>query len=433
MPSNKFFGKEGIVKKRIAVFVFLCGLTLLASTANAGLGGIPYLYGFGARGAAMGQAYTALADDASSAFFNPAAMAALPQSNLALSYVYAQPEFMGGQKGNEQRFDKSNRVVELNMAQKLNSLFQKDWDLAFGLNISLDDNGDGFIRFNDTQNTNGMFYRYGPTSFTLNAALGWKIQDWFYMGGGIMTTLHSKSTFFVNTDLAGHTSHQGITLDANLSLAPVGAFFFRFKPVDIGLTYHGKTVGGFQPITVNATADVGSSPLASLPMILYYKDNYMPQRLALGLGWHADQWVYATADIVYYGWGDFTHQAKIDDLPRQDIAFSFHDTFVPHLGLEFTPLAGEGFHIRAGYGYEESPVGKGGSSENMILDNSKHVTGFGLGYTFLNPSGLKYPLSLDASYLGQYLVKRQMVSTDNVKYECSGYLNGVAATLTLRY
>ncbi len=421
------------MNRRIAIFVALCGLILLASNAWAGFGTIPYLYGFGARGAALGQTYTALADDASSAFFNPAAMATLDHSNIALSYVYGQPEFHGGPQGNPTRFDAANNVVELNLAQRLNTLFKSDWPVVFGLNIALDDNGLAFIRFNDEQNANGNYYRYGPASFTLNFSLGWKILDWFYMGAGVMTTLHSKSTFFVDTDLTGKTSHQGISLDANLDMAPIVALFFRPKPVDIGVTYHGKTYGGFDPITVNATADVGKSPLASLPMVLYYKDNYIPQRIALGLYWHATSWLGVTADTVWYNWGDFNKEMSKFDMPRYETGFDFHDTYVPHVGLEFLPV--DGLAVRCGYGYEQTPVARGGNSENMILDNSKHIAGVGIGYTFAKPAGLNYPLSLDGSYFMQYLVKRQEIANDATKekYESSGMLNGLAGTLTIRY
>jgi hypothetical protein len=69
----------------------------------------------------------------------------------------------------------------------------------------------------------------------------------------------------------------------------------------------------------------------------------------------------------------------------------------------------------------------------MILDNDKHIAGFGLGYDWQEPPLLRRPLSFDVSYFGHFLVSREMESSDGVTYESSGMLNGVAGTLTLRY
>ncbi len=401
------------------------------AAAHAGLGTIPYMYGFGARGAALGQAYTALPDDASTAFFNPAAMAAMAESQIALSYLYARPEFQGGPVGDLRRFREANNPFEFNLAQKLNKLFKTDWDLALGVALALDDGGCAFIRFADSANRYGTFYRYGPASFTLSNALGWRIQPWMYMGAGVLTMLHSESTSVAQTDLNGHTAHQNITLNANVALAPIASLFFRTGPADLGVAYHGSACGIFGPINDNTVVTVGGATLAAIPMVLKYKDTFLPQRVSLGVFWRIAPWVSAAADGVWWNWGAFNKAIRRNDEPRQNLGLDFHDTYVPHLGVEFTPLPG--FNVRAGYGYEQTPVSQGGSSANMILDNSKHIGGLGLGYTLRDSSVMRYPVSFDASYFLQYLVKRTAVSTDGVKYESFGALNGVIGTLTLRY
>jgi long-subunit fatty acid transport protein len=415
----------------MAILICVFGLTLAATQAFAGIGSTPYLYGFGARGLAMGTAYAALSGDTSSAYYNPAAMATLADSAMGLTYGYAAPDFDGGPKGDTFTFDHASRVVQFNLAQKLNSLLKSNHDVAFGMNISLDDNGLGFIRFNEVQDPNGQYIRYGSSSFTLNATVGFGVTEWLYLGGGVMTTLHANSQFYVNTDLGGKTSKEGIALDSDVAFSPNAAFFLRFDPVDIGGYYQGKTTGGFNPIVVNADAVVGQSPLASLPMTLYYKDNYIPHRAGLGVLVHAAKWASVTVDTVWYNWGDFDNEVANHDLPHKLVPIDFHDTYVPHLGMEFMPF--ERFFIRAGYGYESSPVSKGGSSLNMILDNDKHIAGFGLGYDWQEPPLLRRPLSFDVSYFGHFLVSREMESSDGVTYESSGMLNGVAGTLTLRY
>ncbi|NLH51044.1 MAG: hypothetical protein GX444_20905 [Myxococcales bacterium] len=417
--------------QRIILLALTCLILLVAIPAFAGLGGTGLNYGFGARGIALGGAYSALSGDSSSAFFNPAAMAMLETSQIGLSYLYAQPEFSGGPKGDPYTFDHSNKIIQANLATKLNTLFKTEHPFFFGLNIALDDNTAAFIRFRDVQNPEGEYIRYGSFGFTLNATLGFGITDWLYLGGGVLTTLHATSQFTVSTDLSGKTQHEGNTLESDTVFAPLASALLHFDLVDIGATFHGRHWGQLAPITVEAEANVGSSPLASLPMKLYYKDNYSPHRVGLGTYWRPLNWMNIAADVVWLNWGDFDDEITIDDLPRRDIPIEFKDIFVPHLGLEFVPI--QNLFVRSGYYYEDSPIVKGGTSQNMMLDNTKHVGSAGVGYNWQNPPLLRYPLGFDAAYILQYLVPRDMESSDSKKYESSGYMNGVVATLTLRY
>jgi long-subunit fatty acid transport protein len=414
-----------------AYWIALLLVALTAPTASAGLGGAAYSYGFGARGISMGMAYTMLADDASAAYFNPAAMPRLTNSEFALTYMYAQPEFQGGPKGDTYTFDLSNRVIQLNWVTKLNSLFKSNQNVALGLNISLDDNGAAFMRMYDRPNADGYYYFYGPSNFVLNGTLGFAITDWLSLGGGVVTTLHSVSTFEMKTDLAGNTEDEGTTLDADVVFSPIASGMLRFKWVDIAATWHGRTWGQFQPIEVDATAKIGENDLADLPMSLNFKDGYMPHRVGLGTYWRPTDWLNIAADVVWHNWKDFENLIQRDDLPRENIKIETKDLFVPHLGLEF--VAYENLFLRTGYSYQDTPIDRPGSSANLILDNAKHIGSAGIGYDWVNPPLLANPVRFDAAYFLHYLVPADIRATDGVDYESSGYMNGMAITLTLRY
>lgn len=413
-------------------FVVCCLATLIPATAAiAGLGTAPYVYGFGARGIAMGAAFSALPDDSSSAFFNPAAMASLKQSHLSMGYIWGQPEFEGGPKGDTFTFDDSNRIMQINWVAKLNSMFKNNHDVALGVNLSLDDNLTAFIRFYDPEVAEGYYPMYGPYGFTLNATLGFGLLEWLYLGGGVMTTLHGDTDFALHTDLGGNTSHESTSLNADVVFAPLLALFLRFGIVDIGLSYHGRIYGQFVPINVSASADVGENELADLPMKVYFKDVYHPHRIGLGMFWHAADWVGIALDAVWYNWGDFDDEISIDDDPRAEAGHDFTDIIVPHLGLEF--MAFTNFFLRTGYSYESSPINKAGTTMQVMLSNDKHIGSFGLGYTWENPPLLQQPISLDGAYAFHYLVPEDLTSNEGYEYESSGYLNMLTATLTLRY
>ena len=72
--------------------LFVIGLLAMAAApahaGDPGLAGVPFLrIGFGARASAMGEAYIAVAEDASSIYWNPGAMAAVLGTNLGLAHT----------------------------------------------------------------------------------------------------------------------------------------------------------------------------------------------------------------------------------------------------------------------------------------------------------------------------------------------------------
>ena len=419
--------------KRFALISALAAvMVLLPLAAHASLIFPPFSYGFGARGIGMGAAYTAMSGDASCAFFNPAAMPLLEHSEIMLSYLYAAPRFEGGPaNGNKFTFDTANNMIQTNLALKLNGLFKSNFPLSLGLNISLDENGEAFIRFYDQQVADGYYYRYGPASFVLNLTLGFGITDWLFLGGGALMTLHANNVMGLNTDLAGNTSHEGMTVNTDTALAPLVSMLLHFQPIDIGFSYHGRNTGEFGPMVVSATATVGSSPLANLPMTMFFKDNYNPHRVAGGVYWRVLDNFRIAADVAWFNWNDFDQTVESNDLARKAVVIDFHDIWVPHIGFEYEPI--QGLNLRAGYAYEDSPVDVPGSSGNVILDSPKHIGSLGLGYNWADAPLLAAPISFDAAYFVNYLVPTTLTTSDNVDFESSGVLNGGIFTLTLRF
>ncbi len=74
------------MKKNIFVFTFSC-IAYTTLLANGGSTGLTFLQlGIGARAVAMGEAYTAIANDGSALFFNPAALSFAKQTELMLMH-----------------------------------------------------------------------------------------------------------------------------------------------------------------------------------------------------------------------------------------------------------------------------------------------------------------------------------------------------------
>jgi hypothetical protein len=68
------------------ILVILCGSHVLAQTGDGGQPGATMRIGQGARALAMGSAFTAIADDASAIFFNPAGLAQIRKAGVAFAW-----------------------------------------------------------------------------------------------------------------------------------------------------------------------------------------------------------------------------------------------------------------------------------------------------------------------------------------------------------
>ncbi len=74
--------------QRVFATMFVVALASSAQANDAGYAGSTFLrIGFGARASAMGEAYTAVAEDASAIYWNPGAMSAVLGTNLSLAHT----------------------------------------------------------------------------------------------------------------------------------------------------------------------------------------------------------------------------------------------------------------------------------------------------------------------------------------------------------
>ena len=410
-----------------ALLLFAFGAALVqASMVHS-----PSLYGLSARSIALGNASTALTKDVCLPYFNPAAMAMTSEGQIGISYLYAQPNFEGGPKsGSNEKFETSNKILSTGLIIALDELLKSNRMIAIGLNAALDDNGKAFINFDDFPHEDGLYTRYGESSFIFNLSLGFEIVEWFYFGGGVLTTLHSDADYYYDVDLAGRTDREAVLMEMDVNYSPIVSTFLRFDPVSIGLTYRGANHGEMGPVKTSAANTVGGSRLVDTPFKLFFKDTFVPENISLGIGFQATESFLIVLDGVWYHWGQFDEVMTEDSQSRDSVNFDMVDTYVPHVGGEYEMA--ENLFLRFGYSYNATPVRKPGSDGDYIIDNDRHVGSLGLGYD-LELGILNYPLSIDAAFFHHYLAPTELESSDGSKFESEGNLSGGVGTLTLRF
>jgi len=102
--------QRGYKSAAIGLFALFGLLGILSSQASAN---VQEVFGMSPRAIGMGNAYSAVADDFSAAYYNPAGLAQIRHHQLFLGYLYGQPrlkQYLPGENGrmsllNDQEFD----------------------------------------------------------------------------------------------------------------------------------------------------------------------------------------------------------------------------------------------------------------------------------------------------------------------------------------
>jgi len=421
--------------KRFVSFVVVFALWLACvSIAQAGLVFIPNTYGMSARSIGLGNAMTAVGNDYSVAYFNPAALGAMTTSQLDIGYLYAAPRFNGGLNdgGDEINFETDNKLVLLGFTMNLSELFNNKHGLGLGFDMSIDNNLKSFMNFEDSRDDNGQFARYGLSSVTMVTGLGIKIIPQLYVGGGGFIMIKGENKLIAETDMAGNTREEEIQVSAEPAFAPIISLYAPVHPViTIGASYRGKALAKFDAIDATTDALVSDSRLTTLNLLMAFKDTYVPQQATLGVAVRPMQELLLSVDGTWANWGDYDEEVSKKDAVKENADFDTHDIYIPRFGIEWTAL--ENVCFRAGYYYEDTPFSDPGIGNAVVLDNAKHVFSLGAAHDITYIPFLAHPLTVGATYFNHYLISRTVEAGDGRKFESSGDLNGVIGTLTLRY
>lgn len=417
----------------------LLGVAVLAGgaeVARAQTGSFFDEFGASARSTAMGQAFVAVADEGSAAYYNPAGLAfASPETTLGWRYVKPRTEVDFADPEEEDIFfdTPSTRGLAVNVISALdhpgiNERFPWVEPLSLGTSLFLSLREiTSFRTFKDQGQP--YFFRYDtrPGALSLNISLAYRITDWLSIGGGIMPYINSFQDnnaqvrlFAGEEDPTGGTDLE-IFQEASFEMAPVGGVMLRLpvwgRPdgLRFGFSYRGriKTVFGTGAATqaLGFALENGSFvELAFIPGEIVNLNAFVPQQWTLGFAIHpSDRWIVGF-DATLKEWSDFRIWLDTPPTPR------FEDTVTYRVGVEHRVPLGQSLgaivdvqriDVRAGYAFEPTANPSLDGPFNL-LDSDEHVVSGGLGFQtrFFDKWGMR----LDVTFQAQLLEDR---STDN--------------------
>lgn len=415
----------------------------------------PYdIFGNGARANGLSWAYTALAEDASACFYNPAGLAQLERLQIELGYFYAEPHMFIN--GRDVGVDK-NKGTYIGFVASTKIFGHR---LTAGADVFLPDQH--VMRFLMLPSTKPQFVMYLNNNHVVAALVcgGLELFKWLYIGGG--ASFMGDNYGGVNFTISEREPSTGsLESDIGSMFKPIfGILAKPFRVVKVGFTYREKTEVDLKlPNVINIPElvifDENSISIISpskLTLLATSYSHFSPTQFDFGISWRPITPLLLSLDLNYALYSEFHNpspytyvklEGGLEELfPVNVMPYppdpKFKDILIPSIGIEFQPLSRKhvDLDIRTGYAYRPTPVTNYSTGLNFV-DANAHILSAGLGLTF--KSFLKIlprPLSLDFFYQHQILENREIerpVWDPIGSFEISGYVPHAGAVLITRF
>jgi len=376
----------------IFVLVGLCGPSF-ADTERQ--------YGLGSRAAALGGAFSAVADDFSASYYNPAGLALRPPTNTKLTGIdlhfgmtWTRPSVWlkrGQAEGGEVTFGAKAAHAGLT-ASPVDHRIESAGAYVAGLRLDLEQlvelprtvfglavvfPAKRFFRWDVQPNTSLQWPMMQDRTERLSVfpALAIKLHPRVSIGMGC----HISVTVKTNTEavvLAGETSdgnpvtELGNEVSIAGRLAPTAGILA--KPTDwlnIALTWRGKLEAddfGYTDVDISQLPGSGLNTFGYTHRFAHY---FTPMELTLGIAANITSDLMLTTDVTWSRWSEYLDSNH--DNYGGDIS---NDTVTPRVGVQWQ------FHNTTaalfGYSYLQSPFDNQGSWTNFV-DNDRQIFSLG--------------------------------------------------------
>lgn len=415
------------------------------------------LFGFNARGIAMGGAQTASANDFTAVYTNPASLTQAPDANFGFGFNMMKPQL-------HLHFDKDDRSIAEVEPPTTNGI-------TFGLLFPL--GGEGFkdrvamglaINVPTSSLLSGQaldpaipqwsMYQSLPRRIVAALGVGAKPVDWLSLGLSVQILAGLSGRLDYELDVvAGQLSRKSVTFDIKPVAAPIAGIEVRPLPgFRVGLSYRAEIDSEIDlPVELEVTG------VADLLVTTFFRVQYMPHQISLGSAYDwAELDLTLAFNLDYALWSkapDPSVDSRIDvsgalvegtglddafDAPapgrERSVDLGYRDVFVPRFGVEKRMGF---FAVRAGYALRPSPAPVQSSGTNYI-DGTAHAFSLGAGVRFFDPLGaLAGPLTFDVAAALHYLPDRRhtKVTRDDPvgSYDAGGQVWVLGAALSYHY
>ena len=390
------------------------------------------LYGISPRAIARGGAFTAVADDPSAVFYNPAALADGRADALVAGYLLASPKVIlrDDVTGSTRTvFDDDLRAGQLGLVLALDPIFTfLERSVTVGMLISY--TGDTKVaNWVDTQPWHELQLPVSGRAQDLMVmayGAGIEILPWLRFGLGFRfaVTYNAKRMEFTFDIPELEFEVNRVDIKAENEMAPhVGLLVTPTDRLRLGLTWRREHSVATISARGSNRIELLEGVVIELPLRVRFLDFYSPMEVTAGAAYAVSKELDVSADLTFARWSRFDNPfgERPDDVMR--------DIWIPRLGASWQ--AATAWTVMGGYAFQPSPVG-GGQSETAFIDNDRHSFSLGARYEVGPNRILRKPLLIDGAFQYTYLPERRF-DTVSGSFETWGHVFGGAISVTLQF
>lgn len=315
MLSSKYF-RNLIIASYILISIHVFTIEVLAGAYDN--------HSVGLKGNSMGTAFTAIADDASAVFYNPAGLV-MSEENKWQAELYALTIFTNFEYETCATCDKCEQVPVL--PGMIISKNNGNWAFGCGFYVPFAGGGSKYKNFHNT----GYNIEAGAGFADITSAVSFRLTDKLSIGSGLsiymggmentMCLMDSKAEYalqkFKYEDTAGYGGHMGLMYKAS-------------DKISLGLNIR-------SPVSIKMD---GHETVIGTSIIPSYKNKSnisftFPYYFTLGFGYKPHSKITAGFDICYMLWSDMDKIKTRSDGYTNEIKTYYKNSFVIGLGLDY--------------------------------------------------------------------------------------------------
>lgn len=434
----------------------LAGAAALASTHSfAAMGNIATTYGLLPGDVASAQGLSLFNADASAVYYNPSYLVADPRGELTAGLLYAdhnvEANSLGGsapmvRQGNELPIDPSKQVL-LGLKTNLSSLTKAEHPLYLGVMLGVEKYGQTMLAFDSGTSLQGQYFQYGRQPLFLAVGGGTSLFRGVDAGLSFRVTLHADATLTSNSNLAGQTEYENLSVNAKPVLKPIAGVTVNWGemlcPDSECALGHWETALSYRAYSntqtkVTANAVIPQTvPAPGLSLAISTLDAYQPNIYALGFQYKGENFR-GGLTAEWQQWSKLAGEMR-DDTVRDQANLSFKDIVIPRLAGEFR--LNPHFSLTAGLAFQPAILESDRSLDVNYLDNDRYILGLGASAEFREPWIFAFPVRLDVGYQLHYLKDRQFELTSTQTnggapyetLETGGTVHTFVGSMTLKF
>ncbi len=457
---------------RLARMRTLCFLIALLWTLGwcetAGFANIADLYGFGAKAASVGGAFTAIADDFSAVYYNPAGLMSQQQPleymrghgfRIENGVQCVRPVYYTQDYGHEKRKSDLDFFSAINVGVTLepfdfSGLLPRKC-VAFGIGIFTPiEYAYWWEREYPKEKVFVLHHDYNQ-HLMLIPAIALELVPGASVGLGLNITIDSTAdtygqvtidadqlqpfpcgALFGSVDITPASNQLGQFANIKVKVAPIIGLLWRPVPwLRCGFAYRGElyfddkgTNDILLKVGLHASGDQHISSEIMLP--IYFASRfaryYMPDELCMAVAFEPLQKATVAIDVTWMRWSGYLPQIRTPVSFKQfTIEPGFKDIVVPRFGVEYRIRSD--LVLRSGYNFQKSPVSEQPGYLNYA-DNDRHVWSLGVEYAY---KGFR----LQGYYQHQWAITRVFEKNPAFgrTYWATGYANSFGLNLSAAF